>query len=236
MAFTYNPYSANQIFGTTPAQIPTPTPAADLAAQIPGLSNLNSTLSGDIQNQLSGQLSPQTIQAIQNAAATFGVQSGMPGIQPGTLSGNLGLRNIGLSTEQVQQQGIQNYNQTIPTIAGTQTVTPSQQIALGQINTTNAAEPTPAAAQSYAQNLFNQYMQMVRGPGGGTGGGQVNQGFGGNGQTRFGMPGDPFTSSADTGFGMSSNYYGGGSSAPLANVSFDNGSYFPAENPALIEN
>jgi hypothetical protein len=134
-----------------------------LAGQIPGLGKLNASASGVIGNELSGQLSPDTLAAIRNAGASWGVANGMPGAAGGTIGGNRTLRDVGLTSMQQQQQGIKDYASFVPTVSGTQTVAPALQAEVNQNNSVNAAAPNPAAAQSYAEQLFNRYLTQLNG-------------------------------------------------------------------------
>lgn len=149
-------------FGTKPGQVAMPNPFSDLSSIYPNLSGTNAQLSSNIASQLRGELSPDTIAALQDNAATFGVTSGMPGSQ---FQANYGLRSLGLSRENQINQGIQNYNQTIPVVSGTQTVNPGIQADVNATNVINAAAPDPAAAASYAQTLFDKYLQKLGGTG-----------------------------------------------------------------------
>lgn len=183
MATTANPYQYNVspgtqggsgAFGSVPGNISLPNPAADLSEQYPNLSGTNSALSGDILSKLSGQLSPATLQQLQNASATSAVNNGMPGSNaiPGTMPYNTNLESLGLNSEAQQQQGISDYNSTIPTVSGTQTVAPALQANIAEENAINASAPNPAAANSYAQSLYQQYLNSMKGgPGGSTFGG-----------------------------------------------------------------
>ena len=92
----------------------------------------------------------------------------MPGMAPGSLISQCNLRDLGLTSEALTQQGIRDYNATIPTVSGTQTVSPALQTQIAETNALNAAAPTPALAQNYAQQLYNQYLNAMRGPGTGT--------------------------------------------------------------------
>lgn len=148
----------SSIFGSNVPNIPMPQPFQDLSGVYPNLSGTNAAVSASILSKLGGNLSPATINAIQDNAARFGVQSGMPG---SGLSRNLSLRDLGLTSEQVQQQGIQDYGSIIPAISGTQTVNPATQIALNETNAVNSAAPNPTAANTYAQSLFQKYMNML---------------------------------------------------------------------------
>lgn len=155
-------------FGTVPGPVGLPDPYSDLSRALPILPGLNSQVGNNLINQLQGRLSPETQQAIQDASARFGVGSGMPG---SGLMRSRTARDLGLSTEALQQQGMQNYNQTIPTISRTQTVDPNTQIGLAQWNAINRSAPDPTQAAAYAKQLFDEYLAAMRGPGGGRQGG-----------------------------------------------------------------
>lgn len=161
------PQSGQGAFGMVPGALSLPNPAGDLSAQLPGLSKLNSTASGDLQSLLGGTLSAGTTNALQNAAATYGTTSGMSGGAGGmagldwnSLYGNI----AGASTAQ-QQQGMQDYSSLIPTVSGTQTVSPTLQAQIAGTNASNAAAPNPTQAASYAEQLFNQYLNSSGGGG-----------------------------------------------------------------------
>ena len=167
--YSYNvnpaPTSGSGPFGLVPGATSLPNPSADLSGQIPGLSGLNSQAAQTIASKLGGSISPATMNALQNAAATFGVGSGMPG---SGLALNKLFGNIAGFTENQAQQGLQDYNSFVPTVSGTQTVSPALQTSVSQSNAQLGAAPSPGASQLYAQQLFNQYLQAMRGPGGGT--------------------------------------------------------------------
>jgi hypothetical protein len=156
-------------FGGVPGALGLPDPSADLAAHYPNLSGATSQASADVLAKLRGELSPETQNAIQDAAARFGVTSGMPGFTPGSLAGNRGLRDIGLNAEAQTQQGLQDYNALTSNISNTQTVNPALQASIAEQNAINASAPNPAAAQTYAQSLFDKYLAQIHG-GGGRGG------------------------------------------------------------------
>lgn len=183
-AFNPNPapHGGVGVFGAVPGQLGLPDPYGDLSAHLPGLANLNAGASGVVQSQLSGELSPETQAAIQDAAARFGISSGMPG---SGLVGYRTARDFGLTAMQLQQQGLQNYGPLIGAISSTQTLNPALQNEIASQNAINAAAPDPSQAGSYAKNLFDQYLATIgqnRGGGttrvGGTGGGGGGQGSG----------------------------------------------------------
>lgn len=148
------------VYGSKVAPVAMPNPSADLAKQFPNLAGANQSASDLINSQLKGQLGPDTINAIKDAGAAWGFQMGVPG---SSFAENNTLRNLGLTKLAVQNQGIQNYNQTIPTVSGTQTVRPETQADINLQNNVNAAAPDPTAAGSYAQSLFQQYLDKLTG-------------------------------------------------------------------------
>jgi hypothetical protein len=157
-------------FGAVPGVTGLPNPSADLAAQYPGLSGTNAQLSANILSRLKGEIPMDVQNKIQDAGARFGVTSGMPG------SGlaNAGIaRNLGLTSLDLQNQGVQQYNQTIPTISGTQTVRPETQIGLSQSNAALKAAPDPTQAAAASLDIQDRYMNMLanrnRNPASGTG-------------------------------------------------------------------
>lgn len=159
------PTSGQGPHGAVPGQLGLPNPAGDLGAQLPGLSGLNSQASANILSKLQGNLSKSTLDALKNTAAAYGVSSGMPG---SGLSDNAFLGNVAGARENLMNQGIQEYNATIPTVSGTQTVNPALQNEIATQNSLNAAAPDPTQAASYAMQLFQMYLnQLGRGGSGG---------------------------------------------------------------------
>lgn len=170
------PRQGQGAFGSVPGNIGLPNPSADLSKVYPNLTGTNSAVSDQIMSQLRGELSPDTIAAIQNAAATYGVTSGMPG---SGLQWNKSLRDLGIATEDQISKGISNYNATIPTVSGTQTVRPETQVDVATQNAVWNSAPDPAAAASYAQQLFDKYLGSLSQSFGGGGGGGGGSGGGG---------------------------------------------------------
>src|SRR5882672_1788652 len=164
------PPGASNIFGSRVAPI-APISGPTLNQAYPNLTGTNAGLSSALMSELSGQLSPQTQASIADAAASFGVSSGMPG---SGLVMNRFPRDIGLSTEGLIHQGNGDYSSAIPSVSATQTVNPYQTAGLnteiGATNAINAAAPDPTAAATYAQDLFDKYLKQLSSPAGGTGG------------------------------------------------------------------
>jgi hypothetical protein len=168
-------------FGMVPGPleaITPPSPYADLSAVTPGLAGMNTAATGDVLGQLSGNLSPGTLSALRNAAATWGVNSGtgMGTFGIGPLAENRLFGNVAGFAENQVNKGLENYSRLIPTISSTQTLAPGLNLQGQEFNTQiaaqnalNAAAPNPAIAQSYAQQLFSNYLNSMRSPSGGTG-------------------------------------------------------------------
>jgi len=166
MASTFNidpgPQYGSGTFGGVPGSVGLPDVFGDLASRYPALGDTNTAASAAVLSRLRGELSPATQNAIQDASARFGVSSGMPG---SGLSQNRFLRDIGLTSEQEQQTGLEDYNRLAGTISSTQTVNPALQTQIAEQNALNRAAPNPQAAQTYAQKLYDQYLKGSRGGG-----------------------------------------------------------------------
>lgn len=159
------PTQGNGAFGLVPGQLGLPNPAGDLQAQIPGLAGLNANASGVINSYLRGQL-PQDVQnAIQDASATYGVTSGMPG---SGLQRNRTARDLGLTSLDLTGRGLSAYGPFVGAVSGTQTVRPELQSQIAEINAINRAAPSPAAAASHAEALYNRYLNSLARTGGGS--------------------------------------------------------------------
>ena len=115
--------------GTTTPTSGTGTNAyANMEGVMPGLSNLGGQASQNILSELQGELSPGTVNAIQDESARFGLGAGISG---STLSGSRGLSRLGLTTEQMQGQGLQDYLNTLKGYSGTLTPTTGEDIQQG---------------------------------------------------------------------------------------------------------
>lgn len=160
---TTDPHGA---FGSVPKDVPMPNPFGDLSEIYPGLAAANASVSGNVASQLAGELSPATQARLQDAAAAFGVNSGMPGAG---LVRNRTARDLGLATEAIQDQGLKNYLAAINQISATQTVNPALQTEINTQNSLNRAAPNPTDAAATTWKLYLDQLQAMRGPGGGTG-------------------------------------------------------------------
>ena len=115
-----------------------------LRAAIPGFDNLVGSTSEQIQNQLDGKLPKDVIDLINRQSAAANVASGTSGSGFGR---NLTSRDLGLTSLQLVQQGIQNSNQWLANARQNLTapqfdvsnmfISPAQQIAVTAQNNTN---------------------------------------------------------------------------------------------------
>lgn len=102
---------------------------SNFAAIYPNLSATQGAASGNTLSRLRGELSPETLSAIQDTAARFGIASGMPlGSGGNTVTGNFGRRLLGQTVEGLQSQGLQDYLNTLQAYSGTLTPTPGELI------------------------------------------------------------------------------------------------------------
>lgn len=171
---TYNtsptPVTGQGPYGKVPGNIGVPPSIYDQAiAAIPGLGAAATPISGNILSELQGEIDPQALRNMQDSAASYGVSSGMPGTNaiPGTLAFNKNLRNIGLDTYAVKQQGLRDYLSTLAGVGAGQT---SQATAADIANRNATLNAAPDPTQAAAQQLQNYWAALLatRGPGGGT--------------------------------------------------------------------
>ena len=162
MAVAQSPLSQNGQgqFGRIPGNLSLPDPFSDVSSVYSNLAKTNSAVSNDILSKLDGTLSPGTQRALADAAASRGVFSGMPGSD---FSWNNLYGNIAGASEQQQQQGIADFNQTLPTVAGTETVSPVLQTEIGNQNAVNNASPDPAASPVTPRNCSTNIFQPFAG-------------------------------------------------------------------------
>jgi hypothetical protein len=67
------------------------------------------------------------------------------------------------------ESGLRDYASLIPTVSSTQTLNPALQAQIAETNALNSAAPDPGKAASYAQDLFQKYLETFSNPSGGTG-------------------------------------------------------------------
>ncbi|HUD76120.1 MAG TPA: hypothetical protein VMQ76_13690 [Terracidiphilus sp.] len=274
MATTYTP---EQIYGTQPqVPLPTQTAPGAIAGNIgtlgslyglstgtgaasgagaaaqyntllPGLSELMGTASGNVQQELSGDLPADVMAQIQQAGAERGVQTGMPG-SPASEAAML--KALGLTSLGLEEQGQTDLGKLIgetPTgpafnPASMQT-SPAAQQSAAAANSIYASAPVPAAAG--AANMG----ATLGGLGAGLGAGRAPSGAAlptaGTGTNPFyGGVGQPGGTSTGTGtslgdlYGLTGNTQGGLAPEDMFDLggnmaaSPGGGSYYFGANPA----
>lgn len=150
--------SGSGTYGAVAGATELPDVYSELSSVYPELGTTNTATSSALLSKLQGQLSPATINALQDASARYGVSSGMPmsGLTANKLFGNI----AGWSEKQ-QQEGLQDYSSIIPTVSKTQTISPETQISTSQSNAALAAQANPEAASNYALDLYNEYLDRM---------------------------------------------------------------------------
>jgi hypothetical protein len=162
--FNANPTAqlGNGAYGAVPGAVAIPPSIYSQVNQaVPGAAGLAAGSAANIASEEAGTLSPGTLQQLQNASAAFGVNAGTPFGQPGnTLPTENLLTNMGLTSEQLSQQGNQNYLNFLGGVGATQ-IDPSLAASIAQSNAQLAAAPNPAAAAQQQQNLMMQWYNLT---------------------------------------------------------------------------
>lgn len=127
----------SSIFGSKPDYSKVQSPYQQTQALVPGLPTMTSTAAGDIQSELSGQLSPDVTAQIRNAGATWGAASGMPG---SGAAGNVTLESLGLTSLGEKQSGMSDYYKFLSGV-GSEQMPVSTQMTMAE----SAAAPNPVA-------------------------------------------------------------------------------------------
>ena len=156
-------------YGSVPSAISMPRSVYSQVGDVaPGLPKLTNTTTGVIQSELEGKLSPGTQQFLQTKAAEFGVGMGMPGMGKGTFNASNLVRSLGLTSEQLSQQGVHDFGSFLGTVAPTQ-LSPELQTEINTQNALFAAAPDPEAAANKQLEIMKQMYHMAQGPAYGTG-------------------------------------------------------------------
>ena len=177
--FSLNPtptQGSGTTFGMVPGAIGAPPSIWQQEQEIPGMSAATTAETGLINSQLAGQLSASTTEGLEDTAAARGLSLGQGG-NTGLVNEIL-LKTLGLTKEQLQQEGAQNYNQFLST-SGQQQESPQLMADIASRNAAMAAAPNPTLAAEEAISL-----------GSGSGGGVYNG---------MGRSYNPYTSSSGNG-------------------------------------
>lgn len=127
---------------TNPAQF-----QSNFAALFPNAAATQSAVSGNTLSRLRGELSPETLSAIQDRAARFGMSAGIPG---SGVSGSYGRKLLGQTIEGLQSQGLQDYLNTLRTYSGTLMPTTGEQLGA---ETSRYATDVGAATSRYGEDV-----------------------------------------------------------------------------------
>ncbi len=117
-----------------------------LQAAVPGFENMVGQTSANIQANLAGQIPEDVQRAIQRASASRAVSSGVSGSQFGR---NLTARDLGLTSLQLMNQGVQQSNQFLANAR--------QNLTAPQFDVSNMFVSPAQQLQVTAQNRANQY-------------------------------------------------------------------------------
>ena len=142
-------------FGTVPGPISVPSNVfTQLSGAVPNFGGITKGSSDVIGSELSGAVSPATMNALKTAAAQFGVQSGMPG---SGLEANQLFGNIAGYSEQRQRQGVQDYLSEVGALGRTMT-DPGLAAEISARNADLEAAPDPRLAH---QQQLDDYMAAL---------------------------------------------------------------------------
>jgi hypothetical protein len=136
--YSVNPgtQSGSGAFGNVPGQLSLPDPYADLAGVFPTLPQANNVIGQNVLQELSGNLSPGTLSALNQMQGQLG-QSGALNTSP---------MSLGTTDTQLENLGLGQYEGVLPTVAQTQTVNPALETEIAQTNAVDSAAPNPEMA------------------------------------------------------------------------------------------
>lgn len=155
------PQSGSGTYGAVPGAIGAPPSIWQQTQAIPGMSGLTSQNTGLIGSQLNGNLSASTVGNLTDAAAARGVSLGQGGSTG--LTNEILLKTLGLTHEQLQQQGQQNYLSFLGA-SGQQQQNPELLAEIASRNATMAAAPNPTLAAQQLQALSRGSSTQLRNP------------------------------------------------------------------------
>jgi hypothetical protein len=171
--YNFNPgtQAGSGAYGSVPGTIGVPPSEYEqLGNLLPGLPGLTGSAAGVVGSELAGTLSPGTQNLLQDKAAEFGVNSGMPWTTPGnTLPFQNFMNSTGLTSEGLSQQGVGSYLNFATGLGGLQT-NPNLAFEVASQNAVDASAPNPADAAQMQLSEFEQYMNQMNNPAGGSGG------------------------------------------------------------------
>lgn len=167
LGFNLNPSARTGAgaYGSVPGGIGAPPSIfSQVNAAVPGAAGLAPGAASNIAAEEAGVLSPGTLDLLQNKASAMGITAGLPGGLPGnTISNENLLTNMGLTSEQLSNEGNQNYLAFLGGVGQTQ-LQPNLLADIAQSNATLAAAPDPAAAAAQQQADLMRMYNLGQGP------------------------------------------------------------------------
>jgi len=249
MAYNYNISPKTQggsgAYGSVPGAIGIPPNLYSQVNDVKGAAPLAPQTAGFIGTELNGQVAPDVQSMLQDKAATLGVTSGAPGLGYGSFAGNNYLKNLGLTSQQLKQQGTQDYMNFLPTVGKTMT-DPDLAYTIAQQNAIWKAAPNPSAAAAAMMAASRNGFSYAGGGGGGfpaisaggsrspampTGGWDPNASYGANPPIAYGPGGGPNAgySSPGSSVGTGTALYGSANDDSSLNYYLND--YFNSLNP-----
>lgn len=155
-----SPTSGQGAYGMVPGQTGLPPSIWQQMQGVAGFPGMTKSATGDINAELAGTLSPGTRSTMQDASASWGVNSGMPWTTGAGIPMSKFLSGMGLTSEGLTQTGMQDYFKFLGGVGGTQT-DPALASGIAQQNATLASAPDPTQAASAMQANFDKYMAQM---------------------------------------------------------------------------
>jgi len=148
-----NPSAGRTAYGQVPSSIPTPPSVFSQLGAVPGFTANTGGAGRVIGAELSGNVSPGTMNALKTGSAQFGVGSGLgfgSGLETNQLFGNI----AGFSENQAHR-GVQDYLSQVGALGPTMT-NPNLAAEISARNANLAAAPDPKLA---AQQAFDDWLK-----------------------------------------------------------------------------
>jgi hypothetical protein len=208
--------------------------SANLNAALPGAGAAQQTALGVVNNDLAGALAPDVVNNIEQIAAERGVSTGAPG-SPNTNAALL--KDIGLTSQGLQQTGLQDLNALTAAAPTGPQFNPASQFlnpeeALGQENYNSQLESAPNPQAAAMANLT----ALNRGASGGGGwGGSAPATLPSTISTGGGAGGNVIAYGPGGGPGISAPFFGGGNNAQGGGNGFDPSYLIPQGDGTMMD-
>jgi hypothetical protein len=154
------PTTGQGAYGLVPGATGIPPSIWQQMQDVSGFPGMTKSATGDINSELAGTLSAGTRNTLQDAAASWGVTSGMPWTTGAGIPMSKFLSGMGLTSEGLTSTGISDYFKFLGGVGGTQT-DPALASSIAQSNATLASAPDPSQAAAVQQANFDKYMAQM---------------------------------------------------------------------------